>query len=124
MLEIGKTISSMDREFLSYMVELNTMESGVKAKGKAKESSALKTIQSTMDTGEQTKDMDLVNTKTVMGSHIRAITNEAKDVDKVLSTSAMEINLLESSRIIFSRMENTHLQVAIPMLESLMKTEK
>ena len=66
------------------MEELNMTESGVRAKGKAKESSAQKTIQSTMDTGEPTKGTDSVNTKTVMASPIKAITNEAKDVDKAL----------------------------------------
>ena len=84
MLEIGKTTSSMDRESLSSMEVLNMMESGVKAKGKAKELSVQKTIQSTMDTGEQTKGTDSENTKTAMASPIKAITKEAKDAGKEL----------------------------------------
>ena len=106
------------------MEELNTTESGARAKGKAKESSAQKTIQSTMATGELTKGTASVNTKTAMASPTKVITNEAKDVGKVPSTSAMETNSLENSRIISNRMENTPLQVAIPTLVSLMKTEK
>ena len=114
----------MDRESLSFTEELNTTESGARAKGKAKESSAQKTIQSTMDTGELTKGTGSVNTRTAMASPIKVITNEAKDVGKVLSTSAMETNSSENSRTISSRMENTPLQVAILMLVSLMKTEE
>ena len=106
------------------MEELNTTESGARAKEKAKASSAQKTIQSTMDTGEVTKGTGLVNTKTAMALPTKVITNEAKDVGKVLSTSAMETNLLENSRTISSRMENTPLQVAIPTLASLMKMEE
>ena len=124
MLEIGKTTSLMDRESLSSMEELNTTENGARAKGKARESSAQKTIQSTMATGGLTKGTASVNTKTAIASPTKVITNEAKDVDKVPSTSAMETNSLENSRIISNRMESTPLQVAIPTLVSLMKTEK
>ena len=106
------------------MEELNTTESGARAKGKARESSAQKTIQSTMATGGLTKGTASVNTKTAMASPTKVITNEAKDVDKELSTSAMETNLLENSRTISNRMENTPSQVAILTLESLMKTEE
>ena len=85
------------------------MESGVRAKGKAKESSAQKTIQSTMDTGELTKGTGLVNTETAMASPTKVITKEAKDMGKAPSTSAMETSSLENSRIISNRMENTPL---------------
>ena len=100
------------------------MESGARAKEKAKESSAQKTIQSTMDTGELTKGTDSVNTRTAMASPIKVITNEAKDVGKAHSTSAMEINSSENSRTISNRMENTPSQAVILTLESLMKTEE